>query len=311
MDKIAIVYPGGAYGTFLHWCLRYFTEHDFSEELPFTPTGSAHKFDDAHLHDMTILDYLARPKIHKDILRMHWSGMTTDYNLHVESVSDRINLLRENFNHIIFIMPTEENILWISNNSFSKAGLPLKGSSVLKNIKGEIELNNLLITPDDISCLENWPINDYENIDRWILREWLSMSYYEGFKSQAGFPALDQFEQIGRIITCDQLKDSFNETIRRCVHYIGRKMIREEKLDYIYQQWITRQHYIGSDALVSNIVSATINDQDISWKKLTFIEEVWVQKELRDCGYELKCQNLNDFPINSKQLRELIYETTE
>ena len=43
-NTLAIYYQPGAYGTFVEWCVNYFTDLSFGEDLPFTPKGSSHKF---------------------------------------------------------------------------------------------------------------------------------------------------------------------------------------------------------------------------------------------------------------------------
>ena len=51
IDTIPIVFPGGAYGTYLHWCLDTLTSKT-PVYTPFTSIGSSHNFQGKHLYNM-------------------------------------------------------------------------------------------------------------------------------------------------------------------------------------------------------------------------------------------------------------------
>ena len=40
----------------------------------------------------------------------------------------------------------------------------------------------------------------------------------------------------------------------------------------------------------------------------SLMDQVEIQRRLRDRGYEIKCYELNEWPKTTTQLRELIYE---
>lgn len=303
MSKIAIVYGGGCYGTFINWCLQYFSDPNFNIDLPITDTGSAHDLPgnmiaiELGFPFSNLPEYLSSPDDHLDIVRMHWAGLLGWKDLYTESVTDRINLLNESFDKIIFLVPTEETLLWIADNKFTKI-------THRKNLT-----DHFILVPEVRQNLKHWPVEDLENIEPWVLREWLSFYYYDSFKSECGMNSISEFERIGKVITCEDLKDNFKETIKQCINYIGRELIREDELDPVYNVWIEKQYFVNSIDLVKNVVNSAINNKDLSWNNLTFIQEVWIQMLLREHGYELKCHGLNDFPCNTKQLRDIMYAT--
>lgn len=49
MFNICIVYSAGSYGTFVEWCLNYFSNPFFPQDLPFLTQGNSHKFAGNHL----------------------------------------------------------------------------------------------------------------------------------------------------------------------------------------------------------------------------------------------------------------------
>ena len=304
MSKIAIVYGTGCYGTFVNWCLEYFSDPNFKLGLPLTSTGSAHDLpipmiDPTSLFPFSsIPEYLSNPDSHHDIIRMHWVGLLGLEGRYTESVTDRINLLEESFDKIIFLMPTEETLLWTADNKFFK---------LAEKYKNQTE--HFTSVPEVLKDLENWPVTDLDNIETWILREWLSFHYRDSLRSECGLNVISEFKRIGKIVTCEDLRDHFNETIKQCIEYIGKEIIREDELDSVYNSWIEKQYHVNGIDLVKNIVRHTIGDMDLSWDKLTFPQEVWLQMMLREQGYEIRCHGLNEIPTNSKQLRELIYAT--
>ena len=73
-----VYYHAGAYGTFLEWCLNYFSDESLSEELPFTKKGNSHKFDgNLLLSEKMFLDIKTGPC---KFARTH-PGSTTAENL--------------------------------------------------------------------------------------------------------------------------------------------------------------------------------------------------------------------------------------
>ena len=61
--------------------------------------------------------------------------------------------------------------------------------------------------------------------------------------------------------------------------------------------------------LCKNIVTSTISNTPFDWadQNTTLVGESFVQWDLRNRGFEIRCDGLDTFPTNSLQLRELLY----
>jgi hypothetical protein len=45
----------------------------------------------------------------------------------------------------------------------------------------------------------------------------------------------------------------------------------------------------------------------LHWNPLPLASEAWIQWQLRNLGWEIKCHELDIFPTNSVYLKELLY----
>ena len=155
MNRTGIIYGAGCYGTFFNWCLKYFSDPKFDVDLSLTSTGSAHDSPiqmispESPFPFSSVSDYISSGTDNRhDITRMHWSGLLSWKDSYTESVTDRINLLEQSFDKIIFLMPTEETLLWIADNKFSKI-------TTRKNLS-----EHFIDVPEVLKNLENWPVTD-------------------------------------------------------------------------------------------------------------------------------------------------------
>jgi hypothetical protein len=77
-----------------------------------------------------------------------------------------------------------------------------------------------------------------------------------------------------------------------------------------HKKMLADQQNIGQDALCNQIVNSTVNNINFSWQAeyLSLPSESWIQWKLRELGFELACNNLNRFPTNNIDLKQLIYK---
>ena len=101
----------------------------------------------------------------------------------------------------------------------------------------------------------------------------------------------------------------FELTIKRISKFCNLNFLRpiEDLLPYHYEN-IKLQKFINQDLICNDILQATLGNENKVWESLPLTSEAWLQWQFRNLGYELKCYNLNTFPSNSEQLRELLYK---
>lgn len=302
MDQsIGIICGPGCYGTFVQWCLEYFTDPEFNgPDMPFTDSGSAHihqgvkilknedPYQDFQKKRYTAKTFLVDAKRPNGIAHSHlWLLETQDHNKDFNKEKQILDIL---FDKKIVVLPTENTLLLTINNIISKMPIDRHPWPI----------------PEDIS---KWNVKNPNNIDRWIIREWASLNVRNSARSWCGLLHVNELKEFSHIITVDDLFTNFKETLNSMINYIGKKLIQEDKIDIVYEKWRKLQIHYGEDDRVERIVRSVLEATDIGWNDLTLMEEAWIQMLLRDAGYELKCDGLNIFPTNSKQLRELIYAT--
>ena len=60
--------------------------------------------------------------------------------------------------------------------------------------------------------------------------------------------------------------------------------------------------------MLNDVAINLTNTKDFAFDHLTCLDEIMIQKMLREKGYELKCDGLNTFPPTMNELRKIIYK---
>ena len=68
------------------------------------------------------------------------------------------------------------------------------------------------------------------------------------------------------------------------------------------------QKYLNQDKTCNKILNAFFNNEQLEWdkKNITVISESFIQKKMRDNGYEIKCHDLNVFPNTINDLKKIV-----
>ena len=71
------------------------------------------------------------------------------------------------------------------------------------------------------------------------------------------------------------------------------------------------QRYQNQDQLCQDIVDNTLNNTYFDWRdqEVPLASQAWIQWQLRNLGWEIKCDGLDTWPTNSIQLKNLIYQS--
>ena len=160
--------------------------------------------------------------------------------------------------------------------------------------------------PNANANVVNWKkeYRTWQDMETWELREWFSM-FYEAWLSQwidSAQQAPDSFLKLPSIGMINNPKKHMDTIFKHCNLTWNNKDI-DKFLDIWYsKQTIITKKFNECKYILNNIV----NNNDITWKKLDFIQEAMLQKRLHDCGYKIKCWELNEFPTSTKQLYTLL-----
>lgn len=288
-DTIPILYSGGSYGTFVEWCLNYFSGRSPSKLLPFNKNGNSHLFSGNYLNGITgWREYIASDKKYQ-FVRFHPKLSSK------ESVIVNLTEVANSSKKVIFLHMPDDLILLGINNKFEK----IFSEGWLEHNK-EMFKDNLL----------KWSSKNLSEMAIWEIREFLSFYIISQHKSES---EIDDITSINLpnvlIISVKDLINDFESTIKKIFHYCDLPIV-ETNFQDIYNSWISLQKHKDKDVIVSKIVQSVLENEQYDWKhhQLTIADEAVVQYRLRDLhNLELKCYNLNYFPTNTLTLKELLF----
>lgn len=287
-NTFLIVYPAGSYGTFLDWCINWFSGQINEDILPFTSNGSAHKWQGNAAGDVildplkTIEWFLMQPEVPFTI-RTHLNHEKADQETLIRSY-------QKNFKKIILINHNPDCHLLLLHNQLTKnkrASYDTTISEIIVKYKNQFDTSDV--------------------IPRWQLREMIS--YWHG---SWGCQLRDMFQPTidENIVNIDvkNLVYDFDNSLINLFDDLKLPMTRRDRLEEIRNLWLSLQAFKNLDQQLNNIVFATVNNDLTKVIDCTNIfDEAFVQWKLRVIhNLDLLCYGLDDFPKNVKDLKALL-----
>ena len=112
-------------------------------------------------------------------------------------------------------------------------------------------------------------------------------------------------------LTTNDLFDTNKNVFSEIINRIGLTVTTDSAIMKVnQQQWIAQQRYHNSQHRCNAWVEDILNDRNTPTPCQTILDEAYVQHCLREQGYEIRCDGLNNFPKTSSELKELIYENS-
>jgi len=176
-----------------------------------------------------------------------------------------------------------------------------------KQLLSDLKAHLQLIFPDAYEKLNRyWG----PNIEVWELRELLSFYLHDMF-TQTRKQINDAQQQVSHnncyIVNPEQFLIDCELELLNMLRYFNLQpnnllnQINEYSADFIKKQ----QHF-NKHELISNFVNQTILGNSTVIENLTMFDEAYIQHLLREREYEIKCYSLNEFPIDSVKLAEVL-----
>lgn len=291
-NTLPIVFHTGTYGTYLEWCLTSLTS-TAQIVSPFTSIGTSHLFKGNHLVDIDgWRTYLKSNQVEK-FVRFH-PKVNQEQNL--DNILFEVN---ENVEHAIYLQPDSSTLLLCLNNFCTKG---------IDNWL-EYQLTNI-VSLDQI--YQGWPEcsgMSIKDIPRWIIREFLSLylmpKYLDLVKSNNSH-ALSNIVSI----TVGKLLFDFEHTIEYIGNHCDINFLRPvSDLFEFHSKNLSLQPALTHQEIVDNVINAVTNNNLYDWSEtpLSLVTESYLQWQLRNLGWEIECNNLDEFPTNSIKLTNIIY----
>ena len=290
---IPIMYHGGTYGTYLEWCLTSLCSTE-PIQTPFTTKGNSHKFIGNPLKDgLSAWDEYYNGDSHFDFVRFHPKVNQTD------QLSDILDRVIFQINRAIYIYPDPESVLLTVNNFYAK----IWDNWWSHHLLNEIDKNKII---DNWPVPTNMPIDD---IPTWVKREFLSLYLMPAWHDQVSWNHVNTWSNPKcHIVFVNDLLHNFEETISNIGRFccIDFKQSIDMLIPY-HQENLKLQKFIAQDKICRSIIKSVQSNVDYTWDELPLPSEAWIQWQLRNLGYEIRCNDLDTFPTNSVQLKELLY----
>ena len=299
-DTIIIVYASGCYGHWIDWVINYFGfNKDY--ELPFNQAnGNAHKMQHLMLSNLESYKRFVKGKKQFDVAGIH-PGATQD-----QPLDKVLSEVCQQSKKVIFLTPDKNSLMLAWNNKWTKVRddwfLPYQ-DSVTQNVR-------------------QWGKQSYSDMEVWEKREFLSFYWWPArlnehqwgqiWERDEHWDSYPNFEHLPMLkITLSELRDDCPGTVLKILDYLGLELRHtQEHLIEVCNLWSSLQKHFCKDQLVKDIVSSVVNNNFFDWKEhsLTIIDEATIQMFLRDLHkLELKCYNVNTFPTNSTDLRNITF----
>lgn len=289
---VPILFHGGTYGTYLEWCLTTLRS-SADIQPPFTSKGNSHGYQGNHLLNMDGWQRYLVDDRQLEIVRFHPKTLQT------ESLESNLNSVLQCVDRAIYIYPDSDSILLCVNNAYNKIWKDWWGHAFQQDINQNV-------------IYDNWPVPTTVPIDEvpaWIKREFLSLYFMPSWESQVEWNHIKTWSNSNcyTVLTKDLLHN-FEETISRIMKFCQFDFKRSiSELVPYHLQNLKLQKFIGQDQLCNNILQKVLSNEYYEWQSLPLLSEAWIQWQLRNLGYEIRCHGLDIFPTNSVQLKELLY----
>lgn len=143
----------------------------------------------------------------------------------------------------------------------------------------------------------------FDDMQIWEYREWFSLFYSQWIQewicSENNVPK--HFLKISNTQMLDSPELVFRNIIDFC------KLTESAGLTTFAKKWSNAQQYILEEFdLLDKIVYNTVSNRNFSWNPINVVAEAIVQHRLREQGYEIRCDGLNQFPTDSITLHNLL-----
>jgi len=271
MSAINIFFVPGMFGTLLD----YLISAETLDILIIDTQGTAHRhYKEFHPRNIDELTQLTNQTVRTPIYPFR-------NNMPLQHVIDFLNNDRNIIVCAKDLRSAELNLL------FSYHKVPGGPESLFRDINNAAQWNKSYTT--------------YKDMQVWELRECFSL-YYTGLVSLWINPQITG--DYLRVFNTDLLFHTKNEFIR-ILGYVNQYDAKVTDDFVVY--WQKSQQYITDEfLLIDQIVAHTLEQSTFTWEPISIISESIIQKRLRDLGYEIRCDGLNEFPSDSHTLYNLL-----
>ena len=290
---ICIFFVPGMFGSTVEYILRSFTNELDNIDSEILSDGSMHSFKkQMHLTDRSefVSFFADRPD--------SVSIATPIYPFNNTKLSELLELCEPYlFNNDKRLLIYADSIDYAEINMLFQYHKISAGAKISMGLK--IFCNN------NIDNVQQWnpKYTHWDQMQTWELREWISLFYKKQLIEWLDAPNLAQGWQL---VSTRELLEDTQSTLERIIQWSGLSK-NQKNLTEFANNWRRSQQYVLDEyQLINRAVSCTITQVDFSWNRLNIIAEAMMQNKLREVGFDVLCDGLDDFPTNSIELHKLL-----
>jgi hypothetical protein len=289
---IHVFFVPGMFGSTIEYVLRSYTEEYNGIETAILDDGSMHSYDHTGFSDLTAIDEFFQKNaqlpdsITSPAYPLHHSHLPeilARYQLYTSSKDRSILLYAPDRNS------AELNILF-QYYKIAK-GMRSKGLDIFSR-------NNL-------HNIVNWNKNytHWNQMQSWEWREWFSLFYSSWV--QEWIDSKNQVQNNFFVVTNTDMLYNTEHCLKDIISFCS--LTAKSGLSEFVRKWQSKQQYIIDEfKLLDKIVVSTTNNQLLTWLPISIVSEAIIQQRLREIGYEIRCDGLNNFPSDSESLYNLL-----
>ena len=284
---IYILFPGGAFGTTIEYCIRRFSKEFKINDVDILPDGSMHRYQ-KELHPVRV-EELENIDCSAGIVTPVYPNTSLGY-----TAEEIVNIFKNN------ILPNSKVIFIVLDNELMYERYTLFRQ--YKVISHMFDFNAAL----SIKSVQQWnpQYTCFNDMQRWEQRELISHqpeNNINDFKLAKNCKLNDWL-----VLTPDDILFDLPNTIKRILNYLNLTYV-DDGLDEFCNTWKHKQQYIlDLHQLIEDIVINTIDKRYFTWGDLDIQSESLIQYKLKRNGFNLQCYNLNKFPNDSIELSKLL-----
>jgi hypothetical protein len=295
---IAIVYNAGSYGTYLEWALTTLTT-DIPVAAPFNSNGNSHQFCGNHAFNINSSKWKAIADKQESFVFVRLHPKTQQH----EVLDNNLNQILDVAEKIIYLYPDSNSVLLTVNNFYSKIWAEWWNTRLLDPVFAD-------------NLYNNWPVKRDTPVDQipiWIKREILSFNLMPSWHRQVEWYHPTQWSHPRcQLVLTKELLYNFESTVQKLQKFCNLEFKKNiTDLVPIHNIMLSLQLYLSQDQLCHRIVDHALDNQLFEWKDIPLPSQGWVQWQLRNLGYEIRCHGLDKFPTDSVALQNILYASNK
>lgn len=205
----------------------------------------------------------------------------------------------------VVILPVKQQRLDYLNNAFMKYN---KGD-IIKNLLETVGPQGIDEISHKLSQGWNYTGGFSHTTPRWIVREFVSTWISELLNDCYSEKKYQLVPNKLCITTNDILLDCQNTLLKVFDVLNLQSKVSESDIMTNHQDFLNAQKYVGSQIRCDQWCDDVLKGKYSNTPCQTIFDEIYVQDRLRTKGFEIKCDKLDEFPLTSTALIEIIYKS--